>query len=298
MDERVLRIQQAAEYIKERIGERAPLAGIVLGSGLGKLADKIENPVVVPYSEIPHFPLSTAVGHKGNFIAGELGGKFVVAMQGRFHYYEGYPMEYVTLPIRVMKVLGIQYLFVSNAAGGVNYDFKVGDLMIIRDHINLLPNPLIGPNMAEFGPRFPDMTRPYEPAIIALAEEIAAESGISLKKGVYLGSSGPTYETPAEYKYFRTIGADAVGMSTIPEVIVARHSSIPVFGISVITNEAHDDFAPDFVNDGDDVVKAADAAADKMTLLFTELIKRYIHSITFLFKKRGKNRSFPLWINC
>ena len=236
--------------------------------------DKIENPVVVPYSEIPHFPLSTAVGHKGNFIAGELGGKFVVAMQGRFHYYEGYPMEYVTLPIRVMKVLGIQYLFVSNAAGGVNYDFKVGDLMIIRDHINLLPNPLIGPNMAEFGPRFPDMTRPYEPALMALAEEIAAESGISLKKGVYLGSSGPTYETPAEYKYFRTIGADAVGMSTIPEVIVARHSSIPVFGISVITNEAHDDFAPDFVNDGDDVVKAADAAADKMTLLFLELIKR------------------------
>jgi len=274
MDERVLRIQQAADYIKERIGERAPLAGIVLGSGLGKLADKIENPVVVPYSEIPHFPLSTAVGHKGNFIAGELGGKFVVAMQGRFHYYEGYPMEYVTLPIRVMKVLGIQYLFVSNAAGGVNYDFKVGDLMIIRDHINLLPNPLIGPNMAEFGPRFPDMTRPYEPAIIALAEEIAAECGIYLKKGVYLGSSGPTYETPAEYKYFRTIGADAVGMSTIPEVIVARHSSIPVFGISVITNEAHDDFAPDFVNDGDDVVKAADAAADKMTLLFSELIKR------------------------
>ena len=274
MDERVLRIQQAAEYIKGRIGERAPFAGIVLGSGLGKLADKIENPVVLPYNEIPHFPLSTAVGHKGNFIAGELGGKFVVAMQGRFHYYEGYPMEYVTLPIRVMKVLGIQYLFVSNAAGGVNFDFKVGDLMIIRDHINLLPNPLIGPNMAEFGPRFPDMTRPYEPAIISLAEEIAAESGISLKKGVYLGSSGPTYETPAEYKYFRTIGADAVGMSTIPEVIVARHSSIPVFRISVITNEAHDDFAPDFVNDGDDVVKAADAAADKMTLLFLELIKR------------------------
>ena len=274
MDERVLRIQQAAEYIKGRIGERLPVAGIVLGSGLGKLADKIENPVVVPYSEIPHFPISTAVGHKGNFIAGELGGKLVVAMQGRFHYYEGYSMEYVTLPIRVMKMLGIRYLFVSNAAGGVNYDFKVGELMIIRDHINLLPNPLIGPNMEEFGPRFPDMTRPYEPSLIALAEEIASDSGISLKKGVYLGSSGPTYETPAEYKYFRTIGADAVGMSTVPEVIVARHSSIPVFGISVITNEAHDDFAPDFVNDGDDVVKAADAAADKMTLLFTELIKR------------------------
>lgn len=273
MDERVMKISQAAEYIKERIGTREPFAGIVLGSGLGKLVDMIENPVVVPYAEIPHFPVSTAQGHKGNFIAGELGGKFVVAMQGRFHYYEGYPMELVTLPIRVMKVLGVKYLFVSNAAGGVNYDFRVGDLMVIRDHINLLPNPLIGPNMAEFGPRFPDMTRPYEPTLMVLAEEISALRGLALKKGVYLASTGPTYETPAEYKYFRTIGADAVGMSTIPEVIVARHSGIPVFGMSVITNEAHDDFAPDFVNDGDDVVKAADAAADKMTMLFVEMIK-------------------------
>ena len=273
MDERVLRIKEAAEFIRARIGSVKPFAGIVLGSGLGKLADKIANPVVVPYSEIPHFPLSTAQGHKGNFIAGELGGKFVVAMQGRFHYYEGYPMEDVTLPIRVMKVLGIEYLFVSNAAGGVNFNYKVGDLMVIRDHINLLPNPLIGPNMEEFGPRFPDMTRPYEPSLIALADGIAAAAGIPLHKGVYLASTGPTYETPAEYKYFRGIGADAVGMSTIPEVIVARHSSIPVFGMSVITNEAHDDFAPDFVNDGADVVKAADAAADKMTFIFTELIK-------------------------
>lgn len=273
MDERVLRIKEAAEFIRERIGSVKPFAGIVLGSGLGKLADKIANPVVVPYSEIPHFPLSTAQGHKGNFIAGELGGKFVVAMQGRFHYYEGYPMEYVTLPIRVMKVLGIEYLFVSNAAGGVNFNYKVGDLMVIRDHINLLPNPLIGPNMEEFGPRFPDMTRPYEPSLIALADGIASAAGIPLHKGVYLASTGPTYETPAEYKYFRGIGADAVGMSTIPEVIVARHSSIPVFGMSVITNEAHDDFAPDFVNDGADVVRAADAAADKMTFIFTEIIK-------------------------
>ena len=272
MDDRVLRIQEAAKFIRERIGSAKPFAGIVLGSGLGKLAEKIVNPVVVPYSEIPHFPLSTAQGHKGNFIAGELGGKFVVAMQGRFHYYEGYSMEYVTLPIRVMKVLGIEYLFVSNAAGGVNYDYKVGDLMVIRDHINLLPNPLIGPNMDEFGPRFPDMTRPYEPALISLAEKIASAAGIPLHKGVYLASTGPTYETPAEYKYFRCIGADAVGMSTIPEVIVARHSNIPVFGMSVITNEAHDDFAPDFVNDGSDVVKAADAAADKMILVFSELI--------------------------
>ena len=273
MDTRIERIYAAAEYIKNRIGKRKPVAGIVLGSGLGKLADKIENPIIVPYREIPHFPASTAVGHKGNFIAGELGGKFVVAMQGRFHYYEGYTMDYVTLPIRVMKVLGIEYLFVSNAAGGVNFDFKVGDLMIIKDHINLLPNPLIGPNMEEFGPRFPDMTRPYSPQLIATAKEIAAEEGIELKEGTYLASTGPTYETPAEYKYFRTIGADAVGMSTIPEVIVARHSSIPVFGMSVITNEAHDDYAPDYQNDGDDVVRAANAAAEKMNLLFERIIR-------------------------
>ena len=272
MDTRIERIYTAAEYIKNRIGEKKPVAGIVLGSGLGKLADKIENPIIVPYKEIPHFPASTAVGHKGNFIAGELGGKFVVAMQGRFHYYEGYTMDYVTLPIRVMKVLGIKYLFVSNAAGGVNFDFKVGDLMIIKDHINLLPNPLIGPNMEEFGPRFPDMTRPYSPELIAAAKEIAAQEGIALKEGTYLASTGPTYETPAEYKYFRTIGADAVGMSTIPEVIVARHSSIPVFGMSVITNEAHDDYAPDYQNDGDDVVRAANAAAEKMNLLFERII--------------------------
>ncbi|MBQ1218558.1 MAG: purine-nucleoside phosphorylase [Bacteroidales bacterium] len=274
MDERVLRINEAAEYIKSKIGEQTPYAGIVLGSGLGKLADKIENPIVVSYRDIPNFARSTAVGHKGNFIAGYLGGKFVVAMQGRFHYYEGYPMEQVTLPIRVMKVLGIKYLFVSNAAGGVNFSFKVGDLMIIKDHINLLPNPLIGKNLEDFGPRFPDMTRPYDLSVMALAKEIAQEENITLKEGVYLASTGPTYETPAEYKYFRTIGADAVGMSTIPEVIVARHSSIPVFGISVITNEAHDDYADDYVNDGDDVVKAADAAADRMTLLFTKLIER------------------------
>ena len=272
MDTRIEKIYAAADYIKKRIGDRKPVAVIVLGSGLGKLADKIGNPIIVPYKDIPHFPASTAVGHKGNFIAGELGGKFVVAMQGRFHYYEGYTMEYVTLPIRVMKVLGIEHLFVSNAAGGVNFGFKIGDLMIIKDHINLLPNPLIGPNMEEFGPRFPDMTRPYSPQLIAAAKEIAAQEGIELKEGTYLASTGPTYETPAEYKYFRTIGADAVGMSTIPEVIVARHSSIPVFGISVITNEAHDDYTPDYENDGDDVVRAANEAAEKMNLLFERII--------------------------
>ena len=258
---------KAAEYIAGKLDGRTPFAGIVLGSGLGKLADKIENPIVIPYKDIPGFPVSTAIGHKGNFIAGNLGGKFVVAMQGRFHYYEGYSMEAVTLPIRVMKVLGIRYLFVSNAAGGVNFDFKVGDLMVITDHISHLPNPLIGPNMAEFGPRFPDMTRPYDPKLRRMAFEIAAGLGYSLRSGVYFASSGPSYETPAEYKYYRLIGADAVGMSTIPEVVVARHSDIPVFGISVITNEAHDDYAEDYVNDGDDVIAAADAAADKMTAI-------------------------------
>ena len=274
MDPRVEKIMKAAEYIAAKLGGRKPTAGIVLGSGLGKLADRISDPVVIPYKDIPGFPVSTAVGHKGNFIAGELGGKFVVAMQGRFHYYEGYTMEMVTLPIRVMKVLGISYLFVSNAAGGVNFDFKVGDLMVITDHISHLPNPLIGPNMDEFGPRFPDMTRPYDKALRMRAFEVAAGLGYELKSGVYFASSGPSYETPAEYKYFRLIGADAVGMSTIPEVIVARHSDIPVFGISVITNEAHDDYAEDFENDADDVVAAADAAADKMTAIFTQLIER------------------------
>ena len=274
MDPRVEKIMAAADYIAAKLEGKRPFAGIVLGSGLGKLADKIENQIVIPYREIPGFPVSTAIGHKGNFIAGNLGGKFVVAMQGRFHYYEGYSMELVTLPIRVMKVLGIQYLFVSNAAGGVNFDFKVGDLMVITDHISHLPNPLIGPNMDEFGPRFPDMTRPYDPKLRRMAFEIAAGLGYSLKSGVYSASTGPTYETPAEYKYYRLVGADAVGMSTIPEVIVARHSDIPVFGMSVITNEAHDDYAEDFVNDGDDVVKAADAAADRMTAIFTQLIER------------------------
>lgn len=273
MDKRIETINTAAGYIAGKLGGKSPVAGIVLGSGLGKLAEKIENKITIPYREIPGFPVSTAVGHKGNFIAGELGGKFVLAMQGRFHYYEGYTMDLVTLPIRVMKVLGIKYLFVSNAAGGVNFDFKVGDLMIIKDHINHLPNPLVGPNLEEFGPRFPDMTRPYDHELIGKAKALSAELGISLKEGVYFAGTGPSYETPAEYKYFRLIGADAVGMSTIPEVIVARHSSIPVFGISVITNEAHDDYASDYVNDGDDVVAAADAAADNMTLLFTEMIR-------------------------
>ena len=272
MNQIIERINKAADYVSERIGNLEPVVGIVLGSGLGKLADRIDDPIVIPYRDIPGFPVPTAVGQKGNLIIGSLGVKTVIAMQGRFHYYEGNTMDVVTLPIRVMKVLGIKYLFVSNAAGGVNFDFHVGDLMIITDHINHLPNPLIGPNLDEFGPRFPDMTRPYDKKLIAMAQGIAEEMGIEVRKGVYFAGTGPSYETPAEYKYFRLIGADAVGMSTIPEVIVARHSDIAVFGMSVITNEAHDDYDEDYVNDGDDVVNAADAAADKMTQLFTRLI--------------------------
>lgn len=274
MDERLVRIDEAASFIREKLGGRKPFALVVLGSGLGKLADSVENAVVIPYTTIPHFVKSTAVGHKGNLICGELGGKFICAMQGRFHYYEGYQMEQVTFPVRVMKRLGAEYMFVSNAAGGVNFDYKIGDLMIIKDHISLFPNPLIGKNLDELGPRFVDMTRPYDLALIKKMEEIAAEKGITLHKGVYLGNTGPTYETPAEYKFYRTAGADAVGMSTIPEVIVARHCGITVFGMSVITNEAHDDYAADYVNDPDEVVDAANASADKMGLLFTTLLQR------------------------
>lgn len=273
MDPRIERIHQAADYVKKQIGDRKPMVGIVLGSGLGKLANAVKDPIVIPYKTIPGFPVSTAIGHKGNFLIGEIEGKQVIMMQGRIHFYEGYPMELVTLPTRVMVVLGIQYLFVSNAAGGVNYDYKVGDLMIIKDHICQQPNPLIGPNMDEFGPRFPDMTRPYDLELIAKAEKIADGMGIKVHKGVYYGGTGPTYETPSEYKYIRIIGGDVTGMSTIPEVITARHSNVRVFGMSVVTNEAHDDYAEDYVNDGDAVVKAADAAADRMCAIFSKLIE-------------------------
>ena len=273
MDPKIERIHQAADYVREQIGDRQPVVGIVLGSGLGRLADSVKDPVIIPYKNIPGFPVSTAIGHKGNFLVGEISGKQVIMMQGRIHYYEGYPMDMVTLPTRVMVKLGIKYLFVSNAAGGVNYDYKIGDLMIIKDHICQQPNPLIGPNMDEFGPRFPDMTRPYDQKLIAKAEKIAAEMGIPVHKGVYFGGTGPTYETPSEYKYIRIIGGDVTGMSTIPEVITARHSDVPVFGMSVVTNEAHDDYAEDYFNDGDDVVRAADAAADKMCALFSKLIE-------------------------
>ena len=273
MDPRIERIKNAADYLTCVLAGRQPEIGIVLGSGLGKLADQIADPLVIPYKDIPGFPVSTAIGHKGNFIVGLLGGKTVIAMQGRIHYYEGYGMDLVVLPIRVMMSVGIGKLFVSNAAGGVSFSLHVGDLMIIKDHINLLPNPLIGPNLDYLGPRFPDMTRPYDPALIKLAKEIAAEKGIDLKEGVYVGGTGPSYETPAEVRFYLAIGADAVGMSTVPEVLVARHCNIPVFGMSVITNVSNTDNASTTLNDGDDVVRAADAAADKMCRIFTKLIE-------------------------
>ena len=266
-------IHAAADCLAPRLAGRKPEVGIVLGSGLGKLAARIEDPIVIPYVSLPGFAVSTVIGHEGNFIVGFLGGKCVIAMQGRIHCYEGYGMKQVVLPIRVMIRLGIRYLFVSNAAGGTNPDFHVGDLMVIRDHINLLPNPLIGPNLDEFGPRFPDMTRPYDPALIRKAEAIAAEEGITLQKGVYVAVTGPSYETPAEYRFFHRIGADAVGMSTTPEVIVARHSNIPVFGISVITDVAHATEDEEYVTDGYAIVAAANAAADRMTVIFTRLIE-------------------------
>ncbi len=266
-------ISRAASFVHEQLKTACPEVGIVLGSGLGKLADRITSRTEIPYKDIPGFPVSTAIGHRGAFIAGSFGGKSVIAMQGRIHYYEGYGAQQAVLPIRVMAELGIRYLLVSNAAGGINPDFKIGDLMIIRDHINLIPNPLIGPNDDKFGPRFPDMTRPYDPALGRLARTCAEELGISLREGVYLADTGPSYETPAEYGFYHLFGADAVGMSTVPEVIAARHMGIPVFGMSVITNEAEDTAADDFENNGEDVLIAADLAADRMTSLFTRMIE-------------------------
>ena len=273
MDERIKRIDTAAQYIESRLEGRKPVAAIILGSGLGQLADIIEERITIPYTEIPCFPVSTVIGHKGNFICGYLGGKCVLAMQGRFHYYEGYDMTTLTLPVRVMSKLGVKFLLVSNAAGALNPDYKVGDTVIIRDHINFMPNPLIGANMDDFGPRFPDMTCAYDLELQQKALEIAAEMGIKLNQGVYFGGSGPTYETPAEVRFFRAVGADLVGMSTVPEVIVARHCGIRVFGMSVVTNIANTENVERNFNDGEDVVQQANAATRRMIPLFTKLIE-------------------------
>ncbi|EOT38897.1 purine-nucleoside phosphorylase [Enterococcus dispar] len=231
-------LKETTEFIKEQ-GVKDVEFGLILGSGLGELAEEIENPVVIPYNEIPHFPVSTVVGHAGQLVYGQLAGKKVLAMQGRFHYYEGNSMQAVTYPVRVMKELKAHSVIVTNACGGVNETFAPGDLMLITDHINFMSaNPLIGPNEESMGPRFPDMSQAYTPEYMAVAKEVAKASGLHLKEGVYMGFSGPTYETPAEIRFARTIGADAVGMSTVPEVIVASHSGLKVLGISCITNLA------------------------------------------------------------
>lgn len=230
--------RDAATYIKEKGVEKVEV-GLILGSGLGVLADEIENRTVIPYEEIPSFPVSTVEGHAGQLVYGTLGGKQVLALQGRFHYYEGYEMNEVTFPVRVMSMLGTESLIVTNAAGGVNLEFTPGDLMLITDHINLFgTNPLIGPNDDKYGPRFPDLTEAYDAEYQKLVKEVAADLNLSLREGVYLGMTGPTYETPAEVRMVRTLGGDAVGMSTVPEVIVARHAGIRVVGISCISNLA------------------------------------------------------------
>jgi len=232
------RLQEAAAYITERMPVK-PEIGLILGSGLGVLADLIEQPLVIPYGEIPHFPVSTVTGHAGELVCGTVAGRHVLMMNGRFHLYEGYDGEFVTFPVRVMKLLGIERLVVTNAAGGVNRQFQPGDLMMITDHLNLLGrNPLVGPNMDKLGPRFPDMTEAYSRKLRSILKDTAGELGIQLREGVYAAMLGPTYETPAEIRMLQAIGADAVGMSTVPEVIAARHAGIQVLGISCITNMA------------------------------------------------------------
>lgn len=232
------KMNEVLKFIESR-SQTKPTIGLILGSGLGGLADEITQAVKIPYQDIPHFPVSTVEGHQGQLVIGQLKGKNVVAMQGRFHFYEGYSLEQVTFPIRVMKSMGVQTLIITNAAGGINMDYKPGDLMIIKDHINFTGrNPLIGPNEEAFGVRFPDMSAAYDPEYVALAQQIARKNGIDVREGVYVGLTGPSYETPAEIRMLRILGADAVGMSTVPEVIVARHAGIRVLGISCISNMA------------------------------------------------------------
>ena len=261
---------EAKKAIQESTNNFQPEVGIILGTGLGGFVDSIDVEYRLEYKDIPNMPVSTVEGHKGCLIFGTVAGRKVVAMQGRFHYYEGYTMQQVTFPVRVMKLLGIEYLFVSNASGGINPTFRVGDLMIINDHINLMPNPLIGRNMEEFGPRFQDMHNCYDSALIAKATSIADEENIKLQYGVYVGTTGPTFETQAEYRYFKAIGGDAAGMSTVPEVIVARHMSIPVFAVSVITNCG----LSDQIGDHEDVQLQGRKAGLKMAKLFVKLINR------------------------
>ncbi len=265
------KIQETASWIKAKMLSK-PETAIILGTGLGRLADEIETEQAIPYSEIPNFPQSTVEGHSGKLLLGKLGGKEILAMQGRFHFYEGYSMKEVTFPIRVMYELGIKTLFVSNAGGGTNPTFKVGDIMIITDHINFFPeHPLRGKNFPT-GPRFPDMHEAYDKKLIALADQIAEEKGIKVQHGVYLGTQGPTFETPAEYRMFHRLGADSVGMSTVPEVIVAHHCGIRIFGVSVITDLGGFDNPVEVSHE--EVQQAANKAQPLMTEIMREMIKR------------------------
>ncbi|MGN0236708.1 MAG: purine-nucleoside phosphorylase [Lepagella sp.] len=265
-------IRETAAFIREKVGE-LPKIGVILGTGLGELVDHIDIKCTLDYHNIPNFPVSTVEGHSGKLIFGNLGGKYIMAMQGRFHYYEGYDMKQVTFPVRVMRELGVETLFVSNAAGGMNKEFVVGDVMVITDHINLFPeNPLRGKNFEELGPRFPAMTEAYCHDLVALADKIAEEDNIRLMHGVYVGTPGPTFETPAEYEYFRVIGGDAVGMSTVPEVIVANHSGLRVFGVSVITDLGGKDIKE--VPTHEEVQKAAIKAQPVMTHIIKKMLER------------------------
>lgn len=266
-------VQQTVNYINAKINFR-PEYGVILGSGLGSFTDDIRIEHILPYTEIPNFPVSTVEGHKGALVFGTIGDKKVVAMQGRFHYYEGYDMQAVTFPVRVMKYLGVEKLIVSNASGGVNHDYKVGSIVMIKDHINLLPeHPLRGKNDLRFGPRFVNMSEPYSLAMLKKAKEIAYEFEIDVKDGVYLGLQGPTFETLAEYRMVKALGGDCVGMSTVPEVIVARHMELETFGISVITDMGDEESIGTITHK--EVLEAAKAAEPKVRKLISELIKRY-----------------------
>lgn len=268
-------IDQAAGAIQQSI-KTIPQVGIILGSGLGALADAVENPVRIPYGEIPHWPVSTVIGHQGQLVIGELEGRQVMVMQGRVHYYEGYSMDQVTLPVRVMQRLGIPMLFVTNAAGAVNPDFEPGDLMLLSDHLNLLgmagPNPLRGPNLDEFGPRFPDMSQAYDPQLRQLARQTAQEAGFRLHEGVYVCLAGPSFETPADLRFLRSIGVDAVGMSTVPEVTVARHGGMRVMGVSGISNKANLDGST--ITTHEEVLEAGKVMAPRLITLVRGVLRR------------------------
>ena len=264
-------INETANFLKDKTNF-SPEIGIILGTGLGGLVNDIDIEHSISYEDIPNFPVSTVEGHSGRLIFGKLGDKAVVAMQGRFHFYEGYNMDQVTFPVRVMKYLGIKHLIVSNASGGVNPDYEIGDLMVINDHINLIPNPLIGKNINELGPRFPDMSEPYCPEMIKIVDAIANKNNIKIQKGVYVAVTGPTLETPAEYFYFRKIGGDTVGMSTVPEVVIARHMDIPCFAISVITDLGVPGKIKKVTHE--DVQNVAEVTEPKLTLLIKNLISK------------------------